>query len=142
MATITEAIALPKIKQTDLFIGGQWLPAASGKTFETVNPATEATLSVWSPTMQHGGPPSALLKRSLLRCEPDPAQHFTRVTTEILGRTASTPPFHSPLYTQCGSEAERDLADAVSYRILASLKVCQRHANKQFQAQNQSGTFW
>ncbi|AZZ82220.1 thioesterase family protein [Gordonia alkanivorans] len=46
---------------------------------------TDATLSVWSPTMQHGGPPSALLMRSLLRCDPDPSQHFTRVTTEILG---------------------------------------------------------
>jgi len=46
---------------------------------------TDATLSVWSPTMQHGGPPSALMMRSLLRCDPDPAQHFTRVTTEILG---------------------------------------------------------
>ncbi len=45
MATITEAIALPKIKQTDLFIGGQWLPAASGKTFETVNPATEQVIA-------------------------------------------------------------------------------------------------
>lgn len=52
--------------------------------FEYFRP-TDATLSVWSPTMQHGGPPSALLMRSLLRCEPDPAQHFTRVTTEILG---------------------------------------------------------
>ncbi|ASR03409.1 thioesterase family protein [Gordonia rubripertincta] len=46
---------------------------------------TDATLSVWSPTMQHGGPPSALMMRSLLRCDPDPTQHFTRVTTEILG---------------------------------------------------------
>lgn len=46
---------------------------------------TEATLSVWAPTIQHGGPPAGLLMRALLRCAPDPDQHFTRVTTEILG---------------------------------------------------------
>lgn len=46
---------------------------------------TDATLSVWTPTMQHGGPPTALMVRSLERCAPDPAQHITRVTTEILG---------------------------------------------------------
>lgn len=46
---------------------------------------TEATQSVWASTMQHGGPPSGLMMRSLLRCDPSPAQRFTRVTTEILG---------------------------------------------------------
>lgn len=46
---------------------------------------TEATQSVWAATMQHGGPPSGLMMRSLLRCAADPAQRFTRVTTEILG---------------------------------------------------------
>ncbi|GAA3714446.1 thioesterase family protein [Gordonia hankookensis] len=46
---------------------------------------TEATQSVWAATMQHGGPPSGLMMRSLLRCDPDPGQRFTRVTTEILG---------------------------------------------------------
>lgn len=46
---------------------------------------TEATQSVWATTMQHGGPPSGLMMRSLLRCDPSPAQRFTRVTTEILG---------------------------------------------------------
>ncbi|WP_439032918.1 thioesterase family protein [Gordonia terrae] len=59
-------------------------PSGSDLDYEYFRP-TEATLSVWSPTMQHGGPPSALMMRSLLRCAPDPAQHFTRVTTEILG---------------------------------------------------------
>ncbi|MEO9330130.1 thioesterase family protein [Gordonia aurantiaca] len=56
-------------------------PAA---TYEYFRP-TPATLSVWSDQMQHGGPPSALMMRSLLRCAPDPGQHLTRVTTEILG---------------------------------------------------------
>ncbi|MDL9935895.1 thioesterase family protein [Gordonia sp. ABSL1-1] len=46
---------------------------------------TEATVSVWSHDIQHGGPPAGLLMRALLRCAPNPAQHFTRVTTEIWG---------------------------------------------------------
>ncbi|MCR8897101.1 thioesterase family protein [Gordonia sp. GONU] len=60
-------------------------PAADPSARHEYFRPTDATLSVWSPTMQHGGPPSALMMRSLLRCDPDPAQHFTRVTTEILG---------------------------------------------------------
>ncbi|HEY6224673.1 MAG TPA: aldehyde dehydrogenase family protein, partial [Gemmatimonadales bacterium] len=28
-----------------LFIGGQWVPAASGETFETINPATRGVLA-------------------------------------------------------------------------------------------------
>lgn len=46
MATITApARALPNVNQTSLFIGGQWVPARSGKTFETVNPATEEVIA-------------------------------------------------------------------------------------------------
>ncbi|HEX4610061.1 MAG TPA: aldehyde dehydrogenase family protein [Urbifossiella sp.] len=30
----------PKVSDQHMFIGGKWVPAASGKTFETVNPAT------------------------------------------------------------------------------------------------------
>ena len=30
-----------QIEQTECFIGGQWVPAASGKTFATIDPATE-----------------------------------------------------------------------------------------------------
>ncbi|MFW0785714.1 thioesterase family protein [Gordonia sp. CPCC 206044] len=52
--------------------------------FEYFQP-TEGTQSVWASTMQHGGPPSGLMMRSLLRCDPSPDQQFTRVTTEILG---------------------------------------------------------
>src|ERR1700722_16060529 len=32
--------AHPKVRQTKLLIDGKWLNAASGKTFETINPAT------------------------------------------------------------------------------------------------------
>src|SRR5438270_13686948 len=35
----------PRIHQTQCFIGGQWLPAQSGKTFDTINPATEETIA-------------------------------------------------------------------------------------------------
>jgi aldehyde dehydrogenase (NAD+) len=45
MATMTETVRQPKIRQTQCFIGGKWLPAASGKTFETINPATEEVIS-------------------------------------------------------------------------------------------------
>ena len=36
---------LPDIRQTQLFIGGQWVPSQSGKTFETINPATEEVIA-------------------------------------------------------------------------------------------------
>ena len=35
----------PQIRQTQLFIGGQWRPARSGRTFDTINPATEETIA-------------------------------------------------------------------------------------------------
>src|SRR5215208_480456 len=44
MATITEKqskVKRPQVRQTQCFIGGKWVPAASGKTFETIRPATE-----------------------------------------------------------------------------------------------------
>lgn len=46
MATITSSYRTqPLVHQTQLFIGGQWVPARSGKTFETINPATEETIA-------------------------------------------------------------------------------------------------
>ncbi|HKD36212.1 MAG TPA: aldehyde dehydrogenase family protein [Pirellulales bacterium] len=45
MATMTEPVRQPKIHQTQCFIGGKWVPAASGKTFETINPATEEVIA-------------------------------------------------------------------------------------------------
>src|SRR5690349_13832517 len=45
MATMTKPSRDVKIQQTQCFIGGQWVPAASGKTFETVNPATEEVIA-------------------------------------------------------------------------------------------------
>jgi len=45
MATTAATMSLPKIQQTTCFIGGKWIPAASGKTFETINPATEEVIA-------------------------------------------------------------------------------------------------
>jgi len=45
MATMTEPRQQPKIHQNQCFIGGQWQPAVSGKTFETINPATEEVIT-------------------------------------------------------------------------------------------------
>jgi aldehyde dehydrogenase (NAD+) len=44
MATVTEKVARPKIQQTDCLIGGKWVPSASGKTFDTIHPATEEVI--------------------------------------------------------------------------------------------------
>jgi aldehyde dehydrogenase (NAD+) len=45
MATITETVKRPEVKQTQCFIGGQWVPAHNGNTFETINPATEEVIA-------------------------------------------------------------------------------------------------
>src|SRR5580704_2840267 len=39
-ATAKKKAAHPKVQQTKLLIDGKWVNAASGKTFETINPAT------------------------------------------------------------------------------------------------------
>ena len=45
MATVTQPVARPQVKQTQCFIDGQWVDAASGKTFETIHPATEEVIA-------------------------------------------------------------------------------------------------
>ena len=49
MATTTQAKpqvhARPQVQQTQCFIGGQWVPAASGKTFDVAHPATEEVVA-------------------------------------------------------------------------------------------------
>lgn len=48
MATATKpanTVAAPEISQTECFIGGRWTPSVSGKTFETINPATEEVIA-------------------------------------------------------------------------------------------------
>jgi aldehyde dehydrogenase (NAD+) len=45
MATTLETVARPHVRQTQCFIGGQWVPSVSGKTFDTIHPATEETIA-------------------------------------------------------------------------------------------------
>ena len=46
MATVMEKpVRAPQVHQTQCFIGGEWVPAQSGKTFDTVNPATEEVIA-------------------------------------------------------------------------------------------------
>lgn len=45
MTSATETISRPTIRQTECFIDGQWLPAQSGKTFETIHPADEQVIT-------------------------------------------------------------------------------------------------
>jgi aldehyde dehydrogenase (NAD+) len=45
MATVIEPVTRPQVKQTQCFIGGRWVPAASGKTFDTIHPATEEVIA-------------------------------------------------------------------------------------------------
>ncbi|HEX3724649.1 MAG TPA: aldehyde dehydrogenase family protein [Pirellulales bacterium] len=42
---MTKPARKPQIRQTQCFIGGNWVPAASGKTFDTINPATEEVIT-------------------------------------------------------------------------------------------------
>ncbi len=44
MATATDISTLPEIRHTECFIGGRWLPGSDGKTFPTINPATEEVI--------------------------------------------------------------------------------------------------
>lgn len=63
-------------------------PAGDDPGYEYFQP-TPATVSVWSPDLQHGGPPTGLLVRAMenLVGGPDASDGlaFTRVTMEILG---------------------------------------------------------
>lgn len=45
MAVVNEVAARPQIRQTECFIGGRWVPAVSGKTFDTIDPATEEVIA-------------------------------------------------------------------------------------------------
>lgn len=75
--------------------GTQWEAAAANEQasersdfadaqFEYFQP-TPATKSVWAGTIQHGGPPMGLLTRAMGRLDTPAPQHFSRITTEILG---------------------------------------------------------
>jgi hypothetical protein len=47
--------------------------------------STRATVGPWNPSLQHGGPPAALLGRALERLEGPAGMRIARVSVEILG---------------------------------------------------------
>jgi hypothetical protein len=46
--------------------------------------STAATASPWDLTLQHGGPPAALLARAVERSRPDPSMPIARITVDML----------------------------------------------------------
>ena len=44
VATESGTFTAPAIRQTGILIGDEWQPAVSGKTFQTINPATEEVI--------------------------------------------------------------------------------------------------
>ncbi|MDI9893184.1 thioesterase family protein [Rhodococcus sp. IEGM 1381] len=61
-----------------------YLPLGVTDGYEHFTP-THSTMSVWTDTMQHGGPPSALLVRALEGLAQAPGMSISRVTVDILG---------------------------------------------------------
>lgn len=45
MATVAKTENRPEVKHTQCFINGEWVDAASGKKFDTVDPATESVIA-------------------------------------------------------------------------------------------------
>ena len=44
-ATINSTVPDIEVRETECFIDGKWVPATSGKTFATINPATEEEIA-------------------------------------------------------------------------------------------------
>ncbi len=45
MATAIESRSLPQVQFNECFIGGRWVPSSDGKTFPTINPASEDVIA-------------------------------------------------------------------------------------------------
>ena len=58
-----------------------YLPTDDPDTFES----TQATSSPWDPSMQHGGPPAALLARAIEAARSDETLAIARFTADMLG---------------------------------------------------------
>jgi hypothetical protein len=90
--------------------------------------ATVHTTGPWDAGAQHGGPPSALLGRAMLRCEPRPDMMIGRFTCEILrpipvGELTVTARLVRPgrsveLLEASASAGGREVARASAWRIL------------------------
>ena len=110
------------------------VPEGAEPDYEYFQPTT-ATASVWSQDMQHGGPPSGLLMRAMMRAVPDDGQEFTRVTNEIIGpvglgvnRVRTTIPRPGKRISMVQADLEAQLPDgtfrlaarAVAWRMLSA----------------------
>ena len=90
--------------------------------------ATEHTAGPWDSRSQHGGPPSALLGRAMLRCQPRQDMMITRFTCEILGpipvgeitvaARVTRPGRSVELLEATASAGGRDVARATAWRVL------------------------
>jgi len=103
--------------------GSFYVPAGDG-----VWRSTGHTAGPWDSTAQHGGPPSALLGRAMLRCEPRPDMMIARFTCEILrsipvGEIAVTARVARPgrsveLLEASASAGGREVARASAWRVV------------------------
>jgi Thioesterase-like superfamily len=90
--------------------------------------ATAHTTGPWDAGAQHGGPPSALLGRAMLRCQPRPEMMIARFTCEILrsipvGDITVTARVARPgrsveLLEATASADSREVARAAAWRVL------------------------
>ena len=90
--------------------------------------ATAHTAGPWDSSAQHGGPPSALLGRAMLRCQPRPEMMIARFTCEILrsipvGDLTVTARVARPgrsveLLEAVASASGREVARAAAWRVL------------------------
>ncbi|MEZ5211717.1 MULTISPECIES: thioesterase family protein [unclassified Gordonia (in: high G+C Gram-positive bacteria)] len=108
--------------------GAYYLPLAApdgdDPAYDYFQP-TPATVSVWSPNIQHGGPPTGLLVRAMEGvADPADGQAVTRVTMEILGaigldvnRVRAWIPRPGRQISQVAAELEARQPDG-SYRVV------------------------
>ena len=90
--------------------------------------ATAHTAGPWDSSAQHGGPPSALLGRAILRCQPRPEMMIARFTCEILGAIpvgditvtarVARPGRSVELLEAVASASGRQVARAAAWRVL------------------------
>ena len=90
--------------------------------------ATVHTAGPWDSSAQHGGPPSALLGRAMLRCQPRPDMLITRFTCEILraipvgeitvAARVARPGRSVELLEATASAGGREVARATAWRVL------------------------
>jgi hypothetical protein len=90
--------------------------------------ATAHTTGPWDASAQHGGPPSALLGRAMLRCQPRPEMIIARFTCEILRSIpvaditvtarVARPGRSVELLEATASAGGREVARATAWRVL------------------------